>query len=154
MSTPIFHLVCGCAGVHADGCVLGRAETIAWEAAEVAASRGGHEIVAALAALHEAGLLRNMRDSDPDDLMLGMLDELFQCGLIVVGDCPHATIVQPEAASPFATSPERPMSVEPGLPGKVAQLADLDALTGDLVDRADAVVAQLDAVVNPTRRAA
>ncbi len=142
---------CGCPvdGDHKPRCVLAEAETIAAEAADYAAEHGGHELVAAIEALVEAGLLRNFRPTDADDIVTGilggLLDDLYYCGLLV---SPQSTVEQAEAASGTCVDKLRNLSTQR------PELAALDELTDGLVERADAVVAQLDAVVNPTRRAA
>jgi hypothetical protein len=79
-------LVCGCPdsdpAVHGPACDLGVAETIAVEAAARARETGGHQLVAAMTALVEAGILRDIPDPDDQDQLLGTLDALWQLFLI------------------------------------------------------------------------
>jgi hypothetical protein len=83
--TLVEYIVCGCVldADHVPGCVLGGAETIAAEAAEHAVSTGRHQLLAVVAALVEAGCLRDVpTGNDPDRILLGILDNLWESGLI------------------------------------------------------------------------
>jgi hypothetical protein len=79
-------LVCGCPdsdpAVHTPGCDLGAAETIAAEAAAKARETGQHQLVAALTALAEAGILWDLPDPDIPGYLFGTLDALFEGGLL------------------------------------------------------------------------
>lgn len=88
------HAVCGCVldAAHVDGCALGAAETIAVEAADLAVSTGGHQLLAAVAVLVEAGILRDIPADGPDDMLFGLLDEWWQCGLIGPAGRPQWTV--------------------------------------------------------------
>ncbi len=80
----LVELPCGCEllGPHEPGCAMDTAETIAAEAAALAEAVGGHQLVAAVAALAEARLLRDLGPDDPDDVVEGLLDYLWECGLL------------------------------------------------------------------------
>lgn len=84
LASSIDRLVCGCHpnGDHAPGCALATAETIAAEAADVGRGRGGNGVLCAIAALVEARLLRDIDDTDPPDMLAGLLDELWDMGLL------------------------------------------------------------------------
>jgi hypothetical protein len=77
-------LVCGDprGGDHRAGCDLGAAETIAAEAAAKARETGQHQLLAALTALVEAGILRDVPDPDEPGYLFGTLDALFEGGLL------------------------------------------------------------------------
>jgi hypothetical protein len=81
---PVCWLVCGCqAGLdHESGCDLGPAETIAAEAAARARETGGHQLVAAITALVEAGILRDLPHPDDEHYLLGVLDALWEGHLL------------------------------------------------------------------------
>lgn len=108
MTALVEYLPCGdvVGRDHKPGCALGPAETIAVEAAAVAAAAGRNQLLAALTALAEAGILVDTPapGGDPDAMLLGILDELWECGLIVAAaiDRPRLTIVRAEAASPVS----------------------------------------------------
>lgn len=87
MSAPAIPLlICGDEqGRHEPGCALGRAEEIARTAAAAASTSGPNRrngLAAALDALAFAGLLRDLADDDPEDLVEGILDMLWEAGLI------------------------------------------------------------------------
>jgi hypothetical protein len=79
-------LVCGCpAGQpdHAHGCQLGVAEQIAEEAAaHRSCIGGGHPMLAAFAALDEAGLLHQVEDRAAEECLLGLLDMLWEAEVL------------------------------------------------------------------------
>lgn len=85
MTAPTM-LTCGCweDKPHQDGCQLGAAEEVARFAYDLAHAQGRNGIVAALAGLTAAGLLRDLADDDPEDLLEGILDMLWDTGLIGV----------------------------------------------------------------------
>lgn len=120
MTAPnIDRMVCGdpLGSDHAAGCALAAAETIAAEAADVGRRTGGNGLLCALAALAEEGMLRDITDADPEDMLLGVLDELWDSGLLgpsARGVRPQLTVVrgEPEAAPPASvclemTAPRR-----------------------------------------------
>lgn len=77
-------LPCGCLDnkPHSDQCQLGLAEAVAQLACDAAPASGRNGLVAALQALVEYGLLRDLTDDDPEDLLEGILDMLWEAGLI------------------------------------------------------------------------
>lgn len=84
MAALIELLVCGCLdddNPHVDGCVMDVAEQIAYEAADVAAHQGAHRLVTVLVALHEAGLLGDLR-GDPAEVLEGLLDYLWEARIL------------------------------------------------------------------------
>lgn len=93
MSALTEYVACGCllGADHAAGCDLGAAETIAQEAADLAVATGGHQLLAAMAALVEAGILRDV--PEPEEMLLGLLDEFWNCGLIGPAGRPQWTAV-------------------------------------------------------------
>lgn len=84
MTALVDHFVCDCAvgDGHRSGCVLGQAETIAVEASSHAAVHGDHLLVAAIGALVEAGILHDLDPVDTTDALLGILDTLYEAGLL------------------------------------------------------------------------
>ena len=91
-------LLCGCPSTpgHRDGCVLAEAETIAIEAAGQARANGDHEMLTALTALADADLLL---DVDTEETLLGVLDALYDAGLLVGYLLPRAIPDAADAAS-------------------------------------------------------
>lgn len=92
MTTSINHLVCGDPETgHREGCPLDTAEAIAAEAIAVAQQTGGNPFVAAVATLHEAGVLLDVPAGfDPLDYLLGLLDDLWSAGLLRGAEVPDA----------------------------------------------------------------
>ena len=93
-------LVCGCSDKygdpHADGCAMGVAEQIAYEAADVALNAGAHRLTTVLVALHEAGLLGDL-PADPGEVLEGLLDYLWESNVLGPADAPQATDDQASA---------------------------------------------------------
>jgi hypothetical protein len=84
-------MVCDCSADldHIDGCILGQAETIASEALNTAAT-GTHPLTAALIALTEAGMLSTViaaQEEQLHDILMGLLDELYEAGLLIGRNC-------------------------------------------------------------------
>lgn len=80
-------MVCGCATGHAHTptCELGRAETIACAAYDAAINDDAdrqHGLLTALTALVNAGMLRDLPEQDPQDVLYEVLDDLWQAGLL------------------------------------------------------------------------
>lgn len=77
-------MVCGCPfeGPHVDGCVLGEADEVAIQAIAAAEEDAGGPLLAALVALDNEGLLRPITPDDDPTWLHGVLDALYEQGLI------------------------------------------------------------------------
>ncbi|HEU0040913.1 MAG TPA: hypothetical protein VFQ15_01050 [Jiangellaceae bacterium] len=88
------YLVCGCpADTRRPLCGLALAEQIAFEAADVALNTGTHRLITALVTLHGAELLRDL-PADPVEVLEGLLDCLWESGLLGPAEDPQSTRVE------------------------------------------------------------